>query len=91
MLERFYPNHVLHRLPATEEEFWEAKGLGMNDWSGLAALIFAEIFSLDFLTPLDEMDTGFKLEVFSKCHAYELHKYSIFFLKGSVLESYLRL
>ncbi|KAK6642922.1 hypothetical protein RUM43_004424 [Polyplax serrata] len=62
MLERFYPNHVLHRLPATEEEFWEAKGLGMNDWSGLAALIFAEIFSLDFLTPLDEMDTGFKLE-----------------------------
>ncbi|EEB13018.1 conserved hypothetical protein [Pediculus humanus corporis] len=62
MLERFYPTHVLQRLPATEEEFWEARGLGVNDWSGLVALIFADIFSLDFLTPLDDTDTRFKLE-----------------------------
>lgn len=63
MLERFYPSHVLQRLPATEEEFWETKGLGINDWAGLAGLIYADIFSLNFLTPLDEMDTRFKLEV----------------------------
>lgn len=62
-MERFYPNHVLKRLPVTEEEFWESRGLALNDWSGLAALIYADIFSLDFLTPLDEMDTRFKLEV----------------------------
>lgn len=66
MLERFYPTHVLQRLPATEEEFWEARGLAVNDWSGLAALIFADIFSLNFLTPLDEMDIRFKLEVSNK-------------------------
>lgn len=35
----------------------------MNDWSGLAGLMYADIFSLDFLTPLDEVDTKFKLEV----------------------------
>jgi len=63
MLERFYPPHVLQRLCISEEEFWESRGLAPNDWSGLAALIFADIFCLDFLTPLDDSDTKFNLEV----------------------------
>ena len=46
-----------------EEEFWENKGLCPHDWPGLGGLIYADIFSLDFLTPLDDSDTKFKLEV----------------------------
>ncbi|KAF6199352.1 hypothetical protein GE061_007378 [Apolygus lucorum] len=62
MLERFYPSHVLWRLGISEQEFWDGKALQMNDWPGLAALLYADIFSLDFLTPLDESDTSFRLE-----------------------------
>lgn len=38
------------------------QGLTVNDWPGLAGLIYTDIFSLDFLTPLTEHDTHFKLE-----------------------------
>ncbi|BET01876.1 Hypothetical protein NTJ_14694 [Nesidiocoris tenuis] len=62
MLERYYPSHVLWRLGITEQEFWDGKALQVNDWPGLAALLYADIFSLDFLTPLDECDTSFRLE-----------------------------
>lgn len=63
MLERFYPSHIFSRLePDKEEELWEVKGLARNDWAGLAGIIYADIFSLDFLTPLDDNDTKFKLE-----------------------------
>ncbi|XP_063235543.1 uncharacterized protein LOC134538292 isoform X2 [Bacillus rossius redtenbacheri] len=62
MLERFYPSHVLQRLALSEEDFWESKGLSVNDWAGLAGLMYADIFSLDFLTPLEEADTRFRLE-----------------------------
>lgn len=40
----------------------DLQGLSVNDWPGLAGLIYTEIFSLDFLTPLTENDTHFKLE-----------------------------
>ncbi|XP_063709490.1 uncharacterized protein LOC134837994 isoform X3 [Culicoides brevitarsis] len=62
MLERFYPNHVISRLSMGEDEFWDAKGLSVGDWAGLAGLIYADIFGLDFLTPLSDTDTQFKLE-----------------------------
>ncbi|XP_014234034.1 uncharacterized protein LOC106657177 isoform X1 [Trichogramma pretiosum] len=64
MLERFYPRHVFARMQAhsNEDDFWESKGLGPSDWAGLAGLMYADIFSLDFLQPLDEVDTKFKLE-----------------------------
>ncbi|KAK7794593.1 hypothetical protein R5R35_003607 [Gryllus longicercus] len=73
MLERFYPGHVLQRLTMHEEDFWENKGLSVNDWAGLASLMYADIFSLDFLTPLDETDTKFRLEPHS---AVDLSRYS---------------
>lgn len=38
------------------------QGLSVGDWAGLAGLIYADIFGLDFLTPLSESDTQFKLE-----------------------------
>ncbi|KAL5274491.1 hypothetical protein ACFFRR_000922 [Megaselia abdita] len=62
MLEKFYPSHVIGRLTINEDEFWDNKGLSTNDWPGLAGLLYTEIFSLDFLTPLSETDTHFKLE-----------------------------
>lgn len=63
MLERYYPAHVMQRLSTTEEEFWESRGLAVNDWSNFAAFLYADIFCLDFLTPLDDADTRFNLEV----------------------------
>lgn len=63
MLERFYPAHVLQRIGGSEEDFWEGRGLSPGDWAGLAGLMYSDIFSLDFLTPLDDNDTMFKLEV----------------------------
>ncbi|CAG5093782.1 Protein of unknown function [Cotesia congregata] len=62
MLERLYPSHVLARLNGCEEDFWENKGLNVGDWAGLAGLMYADMFSLDFLQPLDDTDTKFKLE-----------------------------
>ncbi|XP_058821698.1 uncharacterized protein LOC131683602 isoform X2 [Topomyia yanbarensis] len=66
MLEKFYPSHVIARLSISEDEFWDAKGLSVGDWAGLAGLLYADIFSLDFLTPLGESDTQFKLEPHSQ-------------------------
>ncbi|XP_058455787.1 uncharacterized protein LOC131433056 isoform X1 [Malaya genurostris] len=66
MLEKFYPSHVIARLSISEDEFWDAKGLSVGDWAGLAGLLYADIFSLDFLTPLSESDTQFKLEPHSQ-------------------------
>lgn len=63
MLEYWYTQHVIQKLSISEEEFWESKGLAINDWSALAVVFFTDIFSLDFLTPLDDTDTKFKLEV----------------------------
>ncbi|XP_034935076.1 uncharacterized protein [Chelonus insularis] len=62
MLERLYPSHVFARINGSEDDFWENKGLGVGDWAGLAGLMYADIFSLDFLQPLDDTDTKFKLE-----------------------------
>jgi hypothetical protein len=78
MLERFYPSHVLQRLPISEEDFWESKGLSVNDWAGLAGLMYADIFSLDFLTPLDDIDTKFRLEVCSSLFLFALHYLFLF-------------
>lgn len=39
-----------------------AQCLQVGDWAGLAGHLYTEIFSLDFLTPLSETDTQFKLE-----------------------------
>lgn len=36
--------------------------LSVGDWAGLASLLYADIFSLDFLTPLTDTDIQFKLE-----------------------------
>ncbi|CAG0891043.1 unnamed protein product [Darwinula stevensoni] len=62
MLCRHYPSRVLSRLSTPPTEFWEEKGLLVEDWPGLAALFFSEIFSPGFLCVLEDGETRFQLE-----------------------------
>ncbi|XP_030754371.1 uncharacterized protein LOC115881129 isoform X2 [Sitophilus oryzae] len=62
MLEKFYPAHIFQHLSCNEEEFWDNKALSTGDWAGLAGLLYSDLFSLDFLTPLDHSDTTFRLD-----------------------------
>lgn len=62
MLERFYPIHIFPKLGCTEEQFWDSRTLPPGDWAGLASLLYSDLFSLDFLTPLDHTDTSFRLD-----------------------------
>lgn len=39
-----------------------AQSLQLNDWAGLAGNLYTDIFSHDFLTPLAETDTKFRLD-----------------------------
>lgn len=41
--------------------YFDFQGLQVGDWAGLAGHLYTDIFSLDFLTPLTETDTQFKL------------------------------
>lgn len=70
-----------------EEEFWESKGLSMHDWPGLTGLVYTDIFSLDFLTPLDDQDTKFKLEVSPFVH-FDITGLETCPFRGSVSSSY---
>ena len=44
-------------------QFWAGHNLEENDWLGLASSLLNEVFSADFLTPLQEVDTAFALKV----------------------------
>merc|ERR1719384_2408365 len=63
MVQTFYPEHVIARLKGGEAEFWSGRSLKHNDWVGLTSLLYSEIFSADFLTPMQEADTTFQLRV----------------------------
>lgn len=73
MLERFYPTHILPKLGCTEEQFWDSRALTVADWAGLAGLLYTELFSLDILTPLDHIDTSFRLDPHPQA---DLNRYS---------------
>ncbi len=67
MSRDFYPTRVFNRLtPIEKRRFWSSRLLADGDWLGLACGLLAEYFSRDFLTPLQEMDTVFSLEVDSR-------------------------
>ncbi|XP_057659864.1 uncharacterized protein LOC130896097 isoform X1 [Diorhabda carinulata] len=66
MLERFYPKQIIPKLGCTEDQFWDSRALSPGDWAGLAGLLYSELFSLDFLTPLDHSDTSFRLDSHSQ-------------------------
>lgn len=58
-------NHHTSNRPITPPVLY-SQGLSVADWAGLAGMLYADIFSLDFLTPLSESDTQFKLEPHSQ-------------------------
>ena len=44
-------------------EFWDQKDLTQNDWQGLARHVLASIFGNGILTPMEEADPDFRIEV----------------------------
>lgn len=72
MLEKFYPIHVLRRLQISETQFWESKGLAFQDWASLAAQMLSELFSAEFLTPLEETNIWYELGA----QVDNLHRYT---------------
>jgi hypothetical protein len=45
--------------------FWSGHNLHENDWLGLASNLLTEVFSSEFLTPLQDVDTVFSLKVYN--------------------------
>ncbi|CAF1617114.1 unnamed protein product, partial [Didymodactylos carnosus] len=45
------------------ETFWNELDLEQNDWLGLASKLLQELFCKEFLTPLEQTDAFYSLEV----------------------------
>ena len=61
MVQTFYPEHVIAR--GQMSDFWSSRSLKINDWVGLTSSLYSDIFSPEFLTPMQEADTTFQLRV----------------------------
>ena len=61
MLESFYPEHVIKRLPGREETFWEQHNLEPNDWQGwndkYSRSIKYDIYNYVYISPVKEYFT----------------------------------
>lgn len=44
-------------------EFWNRYNLIENDWQGLTSALLSELFSKQFLIPIEESDENFSIEV----------------------------
>ena len=64
---------TIRAMPNTQvAQYWAGHNIDENDWLGLASSLLSEIFSAEFLTPLQEVDTAFALKVsdlttYSRC------------------------
>jgi len=63
MVQSFYPEHIIARQLGGSINFWTEYGLKERDWIGLTSILYSDIFSPDFLTPMQEADTTFHLKV----------------------------
>lgn len=64
MVQEFYPQKVLAKMTDTDvRNFWLDEDLPENDWLGLTSILLSELFSQEFLTPLQEVDITFALKV----------------------------
>ena len=63
MVEKFFPRHVIDRLPKKETSFWDHHNLEYRDWRGLASKVLKNVFSASFLQPLEFTDNCFELKV----------------------------
>ena len=67
MTQSFYPEKIFSRMLSEEEvqNFWESRSLEVSDFMNLTILLMSEVFCQDFLTPLEDSDVCFNLEVWS--------------------------
>ena len=52
-----------HAMNSSLIQFWSGHNLQENDWLGLTSNLLTEVFSSEFLTPLQDVDTVFSLKV----------------------------
>ena len=83
MVEKFYSEDVIKRMTETEvKNFWFTKGLKASDWLGLTSFLLSELFTPEFMIPLQEVDTTFALKVRHFSQKFQnIPKYSIKFHK----------
>ena len=64
MVTKFYSDHVLSKMTETEmKNFWYTKNIKAKDWLGLASFLFSDLFSPEFMIPLQAVDQTFALKV----------------------------
>ena len=64
MVEKFYVEQVMTRMTETEvQKFWSNKQLKKNDWLSLTSYLLSDLFSPEFMIPLQTVDTTFALKV----------------------------
>ena len=64
MVEKFYIAHVMPKLNSQEtSHFWSTRNLKSEDWLGLTSYLFSDLFSPEFMIPLQEIDSTFQLKV----------------------------
>ena len=55
---------VMTRMTETEvQKFWSNKQLKKNDWLSLTSYLLSDLFSPEFMIPLQTVDTTFALKV----------------------------
>eukprot|EP01126_Amoeba_proteus_P045605 TRINITY_DN5117_c0_g3_i1.p1 TRINITY_DN5117_c0_g3~~TRINITY_DN5117_c0_g3_i1.p1 ORF type:complete len:416 (+),score=81.27 TRINITY_DN5117_c0_g3_i1:795-2042(+) len=84
MISRWYPQHVFAYMTESEvDRFWAKKKLSEDNWWGLTEKILEDIFTSDFLTPLEVADEGLSITVTNKLSKDLMrHLYSDLFRKG---------
>ena len=64
MVEKFYISQIVCKMTSQElSRFWSAKNIKPEDWLGLTSNLFSDLFSPEFLIPLQEIDSTFQLKV----------------------------
>jgi len=63
MVKEFYPNRVIKRTKGGAKKFWEEHDLRSDDWIGLTSHLYSITFFDQILTPLQEADTAFRLQL----------------------------
>ena len=64
MVQAFYQQEVFPRMTAEEiRNFWAKKHLPANDWLALTSHLYKDMFSPEFMIPLQDVDLTFALKV----------------------------
>ena len=64
MVEKFYEAQVMTKMTSLEVyNFWSTRNLKKEDWLGLTSYLFSDLFSPEFLIPLQDIDSTFQLKV----------------------------